>query len=768
MAVSAAMYLILDIYLTLSKTPGSIEPPYSRSSYTASVNPFIGTGGYPWVSGHNFPGAARPFSMVRLSPDTASVFLNQQGLNTSGYHYWDKSIVGFSHNRLSGTGATDGGQFRIVPGYGEQARLDYRAGEHLPFSHDREVAFPGYYSVALPALGIGVELTATQRSGIHRYRFSRSEHKAHLLIDISSAIGDNPTRDARVTVYPDTSTVEGQVTSYGSFARRSGGLTLYFSAQFEQPFSRYGIWQTNQFTVGQRQGQSDALGVDLEFDASSIVVKLAISHVSIVNARENLKQESLHKTFDTVVAEAQQQWSDTLSLIPLEGGSDQQRQIFYTALYRSFLMPTVFNDVDGEYRGFDKAVHRAVDFNYYTDLSLWDTFRTLHPLYTLIAPQQQRDMLYSLQAMLQQGGALPRWPSGAGYTGSMLGSPADMVIAEAYIKGLPGLQPGQGFDIENIYQSMVSTALTPVSGKSTFSGRNNIVQCVELGFCPNDTMQKSVAKSLEYAWADFSIAGLAQALGHSEQSKQFQQRAIGYYRQQWNPKSQYFQPRNSDGKFADFEPLLLTYVDQILDPEARLTKAYVEGTALQWRWMVPWDPQGLIELFDSPEHFVTELNDFFANADPAPGTSSPGSYYWHGNEPDLHAVYLFNHAGRPDLTQYWLRWILENKYNTTAAGLDGNDDGATLSAWYIFSSLGLYPIAGTDRYELGAPLFRKALLPIGKNTLKIIAENYAPHRHYVKQVLLNNKPVEGYSLRHADIAPGGELRFVMSDHPAIQ
>jgi len=709
-------------------------PAYAASPVlplVKEVNPFIGTGGYPWVCGHNYPGASLPYGVVRLSPETSSILINKKALNTSGYFYGDNKIRGVipATRALSPDKKNEAGSYR--------------------YSHRNEVAFPGYYALLLPRENIFAELTATERVGIHRYTFS-GDVEPHLYIDVSNATGDARSQETSVRILPEQQEVEGSVLTFGSFAGRFGGIKVYFVARFDCSFKNYEHWNKD----------GEQFGVDLEFDSGDPVtvigLKLAISHVSIENARANLEAEAGGKQFDELLASAQQAWEEKLALIRIEGASPEQRSIFYTALYRSFQMPTVFNDVNGEYMGFDKQVHRAGDFRYFTDLSLWDTFRTLHPLYNLIAPADQRDMMVSLVQMAKQGGYLPRWPSGYGYTGSMLGTPADITITEAWLKGI------RDFDVETAYEAMRTTALGPTPEGAGFGGRSGIESYLKYRYCAADKMDESVSKTLEYAWADYSIGQLAEALGKTEDAALFAEHAQ-YYRNTWNPETQYFHPRRSDGAFVeDFKPLLLTY----LDVRDKYTDDYTEGSALQWRWAVPYDPQGLISLFDSPEYFVEELNDFFEKSDPALGAWNPRSYYWHGNEPDIHSAYLFNEAGRPDLTQKWVRWILENKYDTSYKGVDGNDDGATLSSWYIFSSLGFYPIAGSDIYQLGAPLFREAEVLLGENTLRIKTDNFAPENAYVKKIWLNDTLLGRNWIKHSEIAGGGVLRFEMNYEPA--
>ncbi len=752
---------ILKYKMATREVKGELQVSLQPGELGKYVNPFIGTGGYPWVCGHNFPGAAQPFGIMRLSPDTHGFIgdlLGEKALNTSGYYYGDNRIIGFSHTRLSGTGATDGGHFRIIPGEGEEIIENYFEGKYIPFSHRDEKAFPGYYAVKLHNPDVLSEFTTTMRTGIHKYTFIEGRQPC-IMIDVSSALGDRKTKEGIVRIIPDASEIEGAIRAFGTFGGRYGGEKIYFIARFSKAFKEYSTWKDGVIAKNQKENTGDNVGAVLVFEKTSasftVEIRLSVSHVSIANARHNLETETNGKSFEDVLEEAKQAWEEKLSLIRLQNDTPDQQTIFYTAMYRSFLMPTLFEDVNGDYFGFDKQVHNDSSGHYYTDLSLWDTFRTLHPLYTLIAREEQQDMVNSLVKMKEQGGWLPRWPSGNGYTGSMLGSPADMVIAESWLKGI------RGFDVESAYEGMKEIALGPTPKGSACSGRRGIAGYLEYDYCPSDLMDESVSKTLEYAWADQSIANLARGLGKEEDTQLFESHAQ-HYRNTWNPETKYFQPRDVKGNFFEpFKPLLLTY----LDWDDKYTDDYVEGSALQWRWCVPQDPQGLIELFGSREYFVEELNDFFAKADPDRGTFSPGSYYWHGNEPDMHAAYLFNSAGRPDLTQKWVRWILDNKYGTGPAGIDGNDDGATLSAWYILSAMGFYPIAGSDKYELGAPLFERAIMDLGESKLEIIAENYSPGNIYAQKIRLNDTLLDRTWIWHSEIARGGVLKFEMTDKP---
>ena len=759
-----SLILLVSILITIfwwkySSVVGSI--PHNEyvkvkpGKYGQYVNTFIGTGGFPaWVCGQNFPGATVPFGMVRLSPETASIFFDIKGLNNSGYYYGDNKILGFSHTRLAGTGAQDGGHFLFMPTITPPNEIDFDNDYYLTFSHSQESAFPGYYSVNFDDEGILAEMTATERTGVHRYTFTKQSNR-NLLINVTNALADKRAEEGYVKIFPERQEIVGSVRTFGSFAGRYGGIKVYFAALFDKPFSSYGIWDGSKFVDNLKNASSNSIIVNLGFGPKShdqsINVKVGLSHVSVENARLNLESEVGNKSFDDIEMEAIEKWEEKLSLIKIKGSTEKDKIIFYSSLYRSFQMPTLFNDVNREYIGFDKNIHIASGFNYYTDLSLWDTFRTIHPLFNLIARDYQRDMLVSLTLMAKQGGHLPRWPSGNGYTGSMLGSPADITIAESYLKGITD------FDVDYAYQSMKSNALN-LNNKSN---RRSIEGYLKYQYCPTDIKERSVGRTLEYAWADHSISLLAGVLGNKKDSIQFANHSE-YYKNIWNHESQYFQGRNKDETFdPNFDPLQLTYTDW----DDKYTKAYVEGSALQWRWAVPFDANGLIKLFKSREYFISELNDFFELSEPQLATWIPDSYYWHGNEPDIHAAYLFNYVDRPDLTQKWTRWILEHKYDNTYVGIDGNDDAGTLSAWYIFSSLGFYPIAGSDIYQIGSPLFKSVKVNLGEKLLKIEAVNYSTSNIYVKEIILNNISLNRRWIRHSEIAEGGELKFIMTDKP---
>jgi predicted alpha-1,2-mannosidase len=753
-----ALLCVWGTYKYVVSAKPSLTTSIEAGERGAEVDPFIGTGGVPWMCAHDSPAATVPFGMVRLAPDTASLFSNIQGFNRSGYFYGDNKILGFSHTRLLGADSLEGGVFRIFPATTLLAGGKPNDLRFARFSHNNEIAFPGYYGVRLSKEQILVELTSTPRVGMHRYTFP-SNTASHLLIDVMSTIDAKRSENGAVRIQPQLRQVEGSVRIFGSFSGRYDGLDVYFVAQFNQAFDKYGVWHDNEFEPDKSAAEGKRVGADIGFGANSppIEVRLAISYISCANARQNLQAEALDRSFEDIYAAARDAWEKRLALVQIEGGNERQRRIFYTALYRAFQMPTTFNDVNGEYMGFDRAVHKVEEgTTYYTDFSLWDSFRTVHPLYNLIARHDERDMMASLVEMAKAGGCLPRWPSGCGYTNCMFGTPADVAVSEAYLKGV------RNFDIETAYAKMRQTALTGRPEGTLFAGREGLDNYLKYGYCPSDTMSDAVSATLEYSWCDTALSLLATELGHAEDAEIFAKHAQSY-RNLWDAKRLFFVPRDTNGVFTDkFDPLVLSYTDS----GREYTDDFVEGSAMMWRWSVPYDAEGLVSLFPSKEQFARELEDYFEKSNDSVGEWHPGSHYWHGNEPFFHAAYLFNAAGRPDLTQKWVRHILETKYSDDYVGLDGNDDGGTLSAWYVLSALGFYPIAGTTKYELGAPLFPKATLNLGDGkALTVVADNYSPENIYVDSVRLNGELLPATSFTHDQIANGGELRFAMARKP---
>ena len=711
-------------------------PEVSAGEYSQYVDPFIGTGGTPWTCGMLSPAATVPFGAVRLGPDTCFVggaYIVKT--NTSGYYYEHGHIKGFSHSRLSGTGAEDYSNFRVTPAVGDNEPAV------MPYSHSKETASAGYYAVYLPSVACLAEMTAATHTGVHRYTFYDSDD-ARLFIDASSGAANKVSYNAHAEYNEETGVITGGCVIDGQFSGRYDGLPAYFAAVTDKPVVSYEI----------KDG-----GIDLNFGSlnnESVEMKVGISFVSAENALLNLQTETDGLDFDGVRQKAVDAWEERLSAIDIDA-DDETKTIFYTSLYHAMIMPTDFTDVNGEYLGFDKQAHTADGYTYRTDMSLWDTCRTTHPLYTLIAQDIQTDCLNSLVNMAEQGGGnIPRWPMGAGYSGSMFGDSANIVIAESYLKGITD------FDVEAAYEAMKYSSENKVSR----AGRENVDLYNEYGYIPNDAegVRKSVACTLEYAWQDAAIASLAKALGKTEDAEKYTAKSM-YYKNVFNPETKYFQARNADGSFVwNFNPYITEFYDAVMIK--KFANCYSEGSARHWRWAAQHDIEGMIELFGSEEYFVSELEDFMEDASLTRAAIDPGHGYWIGNQHDIHTPYLFSNAGRSDLTQKWVRWTLENRFSTDINGLDGNDDGGTISAWYVFSSLGFYPLAGTDKYWIGSPCVDSAEITLSNgNVLKVTAKNQSDKNIYVSSVTLNGEKLDGVYVTHEQLMNGGELVFEMSN-----
>lgn len=758
--ILAAIVFFTALFTTGELPKNTAMPDTLPGEYGQWVDPFIGTGGLPWVCAMLFPGATTPFGMVRLSPDTSLVGGSEPfKMGMAGYYYPHTHILGFSHTRLSGTGAKDLGHFRVTPGVGNVNPLN-RLKNPLIFSHDKEVATAGYYAVNLPGIDCLAELTATTHVGAHRYTFGSSKD-AHLILDATSFLAGGRAEEGVVRVNADAMEIEGEGRVFTSFSGRYDGLKGYFVAQFDTPFASYATWSDGELVQGQATAAGNDTGVDINFGnikGRPVELKIGISFVSPANARQNLQVQAGGLDFEGIRNQSRDEWDEWLSRIKIDTDDDDIRTIFYTALYHSMIMPTNFTDVNGQYLGFEHQVGLAEDFTYRTDMSIWDTFRTLHPLLNLIAPDVQRDCLKSLVRMGRIGGTLPRWPSGAGYTGSMFGTPSDMVVAESYLKGITD------FEVEEAYAFMKRTSDGAVTGRA--DNRGGIEEYNAYGYCPADLVNLSVSRTLEYAWADASIALLADALGKPAEAAHYREKSMNY-KNIFNPRTNYFHARNADGSWQKvFVPQMNSYFDEILPKNLRLTEAYCEGSPQHWRWSVPQDPQGMIELFGR-DTFVRELDTFMRGASANRAAFNPGSAYWHGNQHDIHALFLFNDAGRPELTQKWARWALAERHSTDVDGLDGNDDGGTLSAWYVLAAMGLYPVAGTDRYWLASPNLHRAEADLGNGgTLIVEAMNQSAENIYVQSVTLNGTRLTAPFLTHGQIAQGGRLVFVMGPSPA--
>lgn len=714
-------------------------PEIPTGEFSKYVDAYIGTGGLPWTCGMLSTAASVPYGLVRLGADTS--FIGGAYIlktNTSGYYYEQGHIEGFSHSRLSGTGAEEYEMFRVTPTIGT------KKASALAYSHKYETVVPGYYAVYLQAIDCLAELTATAHTGVHRYTFGSSKD-ARLSLDVSSYAGNSRVEKSFAEYDEETGLITGGCELHAQFSGRYDGLPIYFAAKTSKTIKSAEI-----------SGSETDLKVDINFGDikdDAVELKVGISFVSVENALLNLEEEVGEKSFDEIRTEAQAQWEDELSLIKINSADEDIKTIFYTSLYRTMIMPSDATDVNGEYLGFDKEVHTAEGYTYRTDMSLWDTSRNTHSLYTLIAADVQNDCLNSLVEMAKAGGSLPRWPQGAGYTSSMFGDPTNIVITESYLKGFTD------FDVETAYEYMKKSS----DSKTEKDGRDFIDEYNTYGYVPYDidTTRKSVSRTLEYSWEDGAIASLATALGYTEDAEKYYEKSMNY-KNLFNTDNNYFQAKDSEGEFIKtFNPNITYFYDEILP--IKLANGYCEGSAKQWRWSATHDIEGMIALFDSEEYFVSELEQFMEEASPTRAYIDPGAGFWIGNQHDIHTPYLFSDAGRSDLTQKWVRWTLAERFSTDINGLDGNDDGGTISAWYVFSSMGFYPLAGTDKYWIGSPNVDSAEITLSNgNTLKVIAKNQSATNVYVKSVKLNGVELTGNYITHEQLTGGGELVFEMS------
>ncbi len=710
-------------------------PDVPAGAYGRYVNAFVGTGGVPWMCGMLSPAACAPFGCVRLGPDTcAAGGIAAVKTNTSGYYYEHRHMLGFSFGRLSGTGARDYGMFRVTPAAGRKTKASA-----LAYTHTQETASPGYYAVYLPGAGALCEMTATAHTGVLRCTF-RTGKDASLFLDAASALSGGNTADVSVAADAGTHSLTAEAKLFGTFTGRYDGLKAYLYAEWDAQTQDVSVTDT---TACLRFG---------DLRGGSVTLRAGVSFVSAENARENLESEVGTADFDTVRARTADAWETRLGSVRV-GADDETKTVFYTALYHTMIMPTDFTDADGTYLGFDGRSHEAQGFTYRTDMSLWDTVRNTHALYTLIAPDVQRDSLESLLCMADQGGVLPRWPMGGGYAGSMFGNPANILFTESYLKGVP-------FDAQKAYAQMKKSSDGEYQGKVD---RDGAKEYNEYGYLPDDLgYDDSVSKTLEYSWEDAALSTLAAALGNADEAAYYAGRSQNY-RNLWDADTAYFRPKNSDGSWGRMFPHLTSFIDDIFG--TKLFRAYCEGSARQWRWGTTQDPDALVALFGAKETFVRELDRFMRDAAPVRGAVDPGSGFWIGNQHDIHAPYLFNHADRADLAQKWVRWTLRERFSADADGLDGNDDGGTLSAWYVFSAMGFYPIAGSDRYWIGSPCLQSAALTLPDGgTLRITVQNQSEKNVYVSAVTLNGEPLTAPFLTHSRISQGGELVFTMTDH----
>lgn len=690
----------------------SMSVSAAQDSFTQFVNPYIGTGGH----GHVFLGANVPFGAVQLGPTQIT-----RGWDwCSGYHYSDSLIIGFGHMHLSGTGIGDLGDIAFLPTFDAKTYTER-------FSHDAEYVRPGYYTVRLADSKILVELTATQRAGMHRYTYPLSSKQPLLKLNLKQGIGWDKMTKCQLTQENPT-TVSGYRLSEG-WAKDQ---RVYFVAEFSR-------------AVKLQEMQADSVGVFSFDDATKpLLVRVGISAVSVDNAKANLKAEIKDWNFDRVAQEADAAWNDELGKIKVETPNLDDKTIFYTGLYHTMIAPSVFSDVNGQYRGSDGKIYQG-DFVNYTTLSLWDTYRAAHPLMTIIHPEKQRDIAQTFLHIFQQQGKLPVWHLVGNETDCMVGNPGIPVLADIVLKG---------FDVDKkaAYQAMRTSALLD---------ERSLDNLKKFGYIPwnRDSTFETVAKGLEYALADACVAKVAKLLGEKKDYQYFFNRSKSY--KYYFDKKTGFMRGVDNGKFREpFNPFHSSHRND----------DYTEGNAWQYTWLVPHDVPGLIKLFGGKRPFVTKLDSLFTISGDLGENASPDisgliGQYAHGNEPSHHILYMYNYVGQHDKTAEKVREVLKTMYHNDFDGLSGNEDVGQMSAWYILSSLGIYQVEPAGgRYMFGSPLFDKAVVNVGKGkTFTIIAHNNSAKNVYVHQIKLNGRPYKKLYIDYKDIVSGGTLEFFMTD-----
>lgn len=753
--------------------PGGTDIPESPSGppYWPYVNPFVGTGGELANVGSALPGATAPFGLVKVSPDTRTAYGASQFQHCAGYHYEDDLIAAFTHNHLHGTGAPDYGNIGLMP-LGELTReKTLPFGMTAPFTHEGEEASPGYYAVTLLDPAVRVELTATTRCAHHRYTWIGATERGILALDPTTKLLSGHSLGGEVGFGPDRRTIEGWNHATGDFSGRYGGFPIFFTISLDREPVSFGTWLDGNLEEGRTSVATAKdpanFGAWMVFDTATnpvVEVRVCLSYVDLQGARNNLQAEMPAFDFEGTRQATREAWEQELSRFEVEGGTREEWRNFYTAIYHVLQMPTIWNDADGRFRSFDRDSpdpHRAQGWTYYTDLSLWDTFRTAHPLYQWVWPDRQRDMLRSLAVMMATGGWTPKWPMGSGDTGSMIGQHAASVFGDWVAKGmsLDELRANTvpGTDPDGIFAVLQKNADGPAQGPGAYGGRDCIEDVLDLGYCPSDRHGESVSLTLEYAFNDFCMAEIARSLGREADERRYRDRA-GYWRHLWHPDTGFFRPRLADGSFdtAPFDPT-----------EWNLGRGhYVEGSPWQWTWFVPHDAAGLREVFGGDEAFLDRLRFFMESFVEDFDFLIPSNYYFHGNEPDLHVPFLALEAGRPEWTDRWTRFILDSCYRDEPGGLIGNDDGGTLAAWYVFAALGIYPWPCLPYYTLSAPIFDRVTVHLPSGDLRIEAPGAAGRRDlFVRSVTLNGTPLPDRRIGHEAMAQGGTLSFEMAPLP---
>jgi predicted alpha-1,2-mannosidase len=712
----------------------------TNTGLTQYVDPLIGSG----FHGHVFVGASVPFGAVQLGPES----INEGWDWCSGYHISDTTIIGFPHTHLSGTGIGDLGDIMFMPTNGplkvaKGSEKDPESGFISTFSHKNEVAKPGYYQVDLKRYGIGVELTTSKRVGMHRYTFPKSS-QSHIIIDLQEGIGWDGTVETYIEKVDDHT-----ITGYRYSKGWAVDQRIYFTAVFSKAIKTFAVYDSTSLQKGTKLKAKNVKGA-ISFATAKgeeVLVKVGLSPVSRQNAMLNIKEEIPGWDFDKVVKDADQAWNAQLQKITIKADSLSQMKKFYTALYHTMIAPSVFDDVNGEYWGTDKKVHKNEGFQNLTTFSLWDTYRANNPLSTIIHPQYVNDMVSSMLAIYKQQGSLPVWHLMANETNCMVGYSAVTVIADAMLKEF------NGFDTNLAYEAMKHSAMQDVRGTKFVK---------ELGYIPADSTAESVSMGLEYAIADWSLAQVAKKLGKTDDYAYFSKRGQ-YYKNYYDSKVGFMRGRLSETQWrTPYTPFISIHEHG----------DFTEGNGWQYTFLVPQDVEGLVTLLGGEKAFNTKLDSLFiAKGDMGDKASNDISgligQYAHGNEPSHHVTYLYNYTGQPWKTAEKVRFILDDFYTDKPDGIIGNEDVGQMSAWYVLSALGFYPVnPASGLYVFGSPVINEATIKLaGDKKFHIVVKNNGPANKYINAMQLNGVTHNKTYFSHKDLVKGGELVITMGDKP---
>ncbi len=712
-------YLLAALSLSAC-TNNTVELAKKDKALTSYVNPFIGTGGH----GHTYPGATLPFGMMQLSPDT-----RLDGWDgCSGYHYDDNYIYGFSHTHLSGTGISDYGDILLMPTNKIQFNngADGKEGYRAHFSHDKEQASPGFYKVQLDSTNIQVALSVSSRSGMHQYKFPSAEHQIVIL--------DLEHRD-KLLGHAINIISNQELSGYRHSKAWSEDQRLFYYIKFSKPFK-----------ATPKPNAPKPTKMAFEFDNPNndpVYVSIGISAVDEIGAKKNHDIEIGNKSFNQIKADAENIWESQLQKIIVEDTNVEQKTNFYSALYHTMLAPNLYQDVDGRYRGIDLKIHNNKTFNYYTVFSLWDTYRAAHPLYTIIEQKRSSDFVNTLLSKYDEGGIMPIWDLAGNYTHCMIGYHAVPVIADAYLKGIGG------FDPEKAFEAMTHSATRDKLGLSSYK---------QQGYIPVEEESESVSKTLEYAYDDWTIAQMAKKMKKPKAFKTYMQRAQSY-KNVFDPQTKFMRGRVRNTWFKPFDPYEVNF-------------NYTEANAWQYSFYVPQDISGFISLLGGKDQLDAQLDALFTANNNLHGGNQVDitgliGQYAHGNEPSHHMAYLYNFVNKPYKTQEKVRQILTELYTNTPNGISGNEDCGQMSAWYVLSAMGFYPVTpGANQYIIGTPLFKKTTLNLENgNTLTIIAKQVSTENKYIASAHLNGKALNRTYLKHDEVINGGTLVFEMTNAP---